>query len=99
MIQQILKKYPVTIDSDIEQLENLKVDFLFLPSVKEIYPDNYSDKNYDLGDIETKWEGKFRPGHFQGVCKVMDRLLEIIPASDLWMGQKDFQQCLVVQNY
>jgi len=92
------EKYPVTIDSDIKQLENLKVDFLFLPSVKEIYPDNYSDKNYDLGDIETKWEGKFRPGHFQGVCKVMDRLLEIIPASDLWMGQKDFQQCLVVQK-
>lgn len=92
------EKYPVTIDSDIEKLNSLKVDYLFLPSVEEIYPENYPDKYYDLGQLETKWEGEFRPGHFQGVARVMDRLLEIIPANDLWMGQKDLQQCMVVQK-
>jgi len=96
--QTDFEKYPITIDADIEKLKSLKVDFLFLPSVTEIYPENYPDKLYDLGTLESKWEGAFRPGHFQGVCKVMDRLLEIIPATDLWMGQKDFQQCLVVQK-
>ncbi len=92
------QKYPVTIDSDIEKLKSLKVDYLFLPSVEEIYPENYQDKYFDLGLLETKWEAAFRLGHFQGVCNVMDRLLEIIPANDLWMGQKDFQQCMVVKK-
>jgi pantoate--beta-alanine ligase len=92
------EKYPITIDSDIQLLNSLNVHFLFLPSVEEIYPQGYPDTFFELGELETKWEGAFRPGHFQGVCKVMDRLLSIIPANDLWMGQKDFQQCLVVQK-
>jgi pantoate--beta-alanine ligase len=92
------EKYPITLESDIENLTALNVDFLFLPSVEEIYPANHTTIHYDLGVIENIWEGKFRPGHFQGVCKVMDRLLHIIPATDLWMGQKDFQQCMVVEK-
>jgi pantoate--beta-alanine ligase len=55
-------------------------------------------KYYELGYLETVLEGKFRPGHFQGVCQVVDRLLEIVKPDFLFLGQKDFQQCLVVQK-
>lgn len=92
------EKYPINTERDIEQLSAAGCDIVFLPSVTEIYPQNYQNKVYDLGLFDTVWEAQHRPGHFQGVCMVMDRLLEIVPAHDLWMGQKDFQQCLVVKK-
>lgn len=92
------KKYPVTTEQDSKLLAELGCDILFLPSVSEIYPEGYQAKPFNIGSLDEIWEGEYRPGHFQGVCKVMDRLLDIIPADDLWMGQKDFQQCLVIQK-
>lgn len=92
------EKYPINTESDIEQLTAAGCGILFLPSVTEIYPQGYQNKVYDLGLLDEIWEAQHRPGHFQGVCMVMDRLLEIVPAHDLWMGQKDFQQCMVVQK-
>lgn len=92
------KYYPVTIEKDIEALENSGCDVLFLPSVTEIYPPGYKAKHYDLGQIETVLEGAFRPGHFQGVCQVVDRLLEIVQPDELLLGQKDFQQCMVISK-
>jgi pantoate--beta-alanine ligase len=93
------EKYPVTIGSDVELLMKAGVDVLFLPSVKEIYPDGTHDQpHYDLGSLETVLEGKYRPGHFQGVCQVMYRLLSIVDAHDLFMGQKDYQQCMVIHH-
>ncbi|HEY4151390.1 MAG TPA: pantoate--beta-alanine ligase [Chitinophagaceae bacterium] len=93
------EKYPVTIEKDIELLENEGVDALFLPSVAEIYPGG-TDKlrRYDLGYLETILEGEFRPGHFQGVCNVMQRLLDDVRPDNLYMGQKDYQQCMVVRR-
>ncbi|MBZ5855895.1 pantoate--beta-alanine ligase [Flavihumibacter profundi] len=91
------EKYPVTIDKDIELLENLGVDILFLPLATEIYPDGTNNlEQYDLGVLESVLEGRYRPGHFQGVCQVMNRLLDIIKPDNLYMGQKDYQQCLVI---
>ncbi|KIC89964.1 pantoate--beta-alanine ligase [Flavihumibacter sp. ZG627] len=93
------EKYPITLEKDIEILEKAGMDYLFLPEVTDIYSDGIDQlPNYDLGYLETIFEGKYRPGHFQGVCQVMNRLLEIIPADDLFMGQKDFQQCMVVKK-
>ena len=93
------KKYPVTIDQDIYLLEKSGCDVLFLPPVSEIYPHGTNNfKKYNLGFLETVLEGKFRPGHFQGVCQVMHRLLEIILPHSLYMGQKDYQQCLVIKR-
>lgn len=92
------KKYPVTIESDIEQLISVQCDVLFLPSKEEIYPATYKARHYDLGNLETVLEGKYRPGHFQGVCQVVDRLLEIIIPTVVYLGQKDYQQCQVVQR-
>jgi pantoate--beta-alanine ligase len=92
-------KYPVTIEKDIEFLVNAETDMLFLPGVHEVYPDGTGDlKQYDLGYLENILEGKYRPGHFQGVCQVMRRLLEIIHPDNLFMGQKDYQQCMVVKK-
>jgi pantoate--beta-alanine ligase len=90
-------RYPVTLEEDIYKLETNGCDILFLPSEGEIYPDGiHGQSKYDLGNLENILEGKFRPGHFQGVCMVMDRLLQIVGPDDLYLGQKDFQQCLVI---
>jgi len=92
-------KYPVSIEKDLEMLAKAGTDLVFLPSVEEIYPPRENGlETYDLGGLATILEGKFRPGHFQGVCQVMSRLLKIIMPDDLFMGQKDFQQCLVVKK-
>jgi pantoate--beta-alanine ligase len=93
------KKYPVTIEGDIYLLELAGCNVLFLPAVSEIYPEgtNHLGK-YDLGFLETVLEGKFRPGHFQGVCQVVQRLLEIVLPNTLYMGQKDYQQSLVIKK-
>lgn len=92
-------RYPVTIEKDIYLLEKADCDILFLPSVSEIYPHGLENPpHYDLGNLEKMLEGEFRPGHFQGVCRVVDRLLSIVQPTDLYMGQKDYQQCMVVQR-
>ena len=91
------QKYPVTLEADIQQLESAGTELLFLPSVEELYPGGTAGlAQYDLGFLETVLEGKFRPGHFQGVCLVMHRLLEAVGPCLLYMGQKDYQQCMVV---
>lgn len=90
-------KYPVTLESDISQLEQAGTDILFLPPVKELYPQGTTGlEHYELGYLETVLEGSFRPGHFQGVCQVMNRLLKAVMPDELFMGQKDYQQCMVV---
>lgn len=91
------EKYPVTLEKDIAMLEAAGCDVLFLPSVKEIYPNGMKPTmHYNLGHLETILEGKFRPGHFQGVCMVVHRLLEIVRPDNLYLGQKDYQQCMVI---
>ena len=72
---------------------------MFLPPVEEIYPNGISEKKeYDLGYLNTILEGKFRPGHFQGVCMAVERLLEIVLPDNLYLGQKDFQQCMIINR-
>ncbi len=91
-------RYPVTIEKDIEYLIKAGCDILFLPHQSEIYPKSYQAKHYNLGSLEQVLEGKFRPGHFQGVCQVVDRLLEIVDPNKMYLGQKDYQQCLVIKR-
>jgi pantoate--beta-alanine ligase len=93
------KKYPVSIEKDIEMLAKAGTDVVFIPSVHEIYTaGSTSLETYDLGSLETLLEGQYRPGHFQGVCQVMTRLLDLVKPDYLFMGQKDYQQCLVVKR-
>ena len=93
------EKYPVTLEKDIALLEAADCDVLFLPSIAEMYPGGTKMAyHYDLGYLETILEGQYRPGHFQGVCKVVHRLLEIIKPGNLYLGQKDYQQCMVIKK-
>lgn len=93
------EKYPVTIENDIHFLVKEETDILFLPSVVEIYPRGIKlQLYYDLGYLETILEGAHRPGHFQGVCQVVHRLLEIVQPQFLFIGQKDYQQCMVLKR-
>lgn len=90
--------YPKTIEQDLEVLMGAGCDILFLPPVAEVYPEGHIKKHFDLGVIETVLEGAHRPGHFQGVCEVVDRLLSLVTPHDLYLGQKDFQQCMVINQ-
>lgn len=93
------RKYPITIEKDILLLEEHGCDILFFPDVKEMYPDAASkDRHFDLGYLETILEGKFRPGHFQGVCLIVEKLLNMVNPDYLFIGQKDFQQCMVIKR-
>ena len=94
-----LDKYPRTIAKDIELLNSVDTDILFLPSVKEIYPQGFSNEEaFDFGQLATVMEGKFRPGHFDGMAQVVKRLLELVNPQELFMGQKDFQQLTIVRD-
>jgi len=96
---QDLVKYPVTLEKDIVFLLSLGVEILFLPDVEEIYPEQtMTEKMYNLNGLDAVYEGAFRPGHFQGVCRVMDRLLNIVLPGQLYLGQKDFQQVMVIRK-
>jgi len=93
------EKYPSTLEQDIYKLETSGCDILFLPPVKEIYPEQISiKKHYDLGYLETILEGEYRPGHFQGVCMAVERLLAIVLPDNLYLGQKDYQQCMIIKR-
>lgn len=93
------EKYPVTLEKDIALLEAADCDILFLPSVKEMYPGETNVSiHYELGYLETILEGRYRPGHFQGVCTIVHRLLDMVKPNNLYLGQKDYQQCMVIKK-
>jgi pantoate--beta-alanine ligase len=92
-------KYPNTISKDIEMLADVGCDVLFLPAVKEMYPDGFSNPtSIDFGHIANILEGEHRPGHFDGMAQVVEKLLRIVKPHILLMGQKDYQQQLIVRE-
>jgi len=93
-----LEKYPRNLKADEELLELIGVDYLFAPSVEEMYPIEYQEPGFTFGYLEEILEGAFRPGHFKGVGIVVSRLLELIQPNYLFMGEKDLQQCKVVSS-
>lgn len=93
------EKYPITIHEDITKLTSANCDVLFLPEVSEIYPNGANaTPSFDFGYLDTVLEGAQRPGHFKGVGQVVARLLQIVMPHKLFLGQKDFQQCIVIKN-
>lgn len=93
------KKYPSAIENDILLLEENGCDILFIPEENEMYPNDESrTKYFELGYLERILEGKYRPGHFQGVCIIVEKLLNVVNPSILFLGQKDYQQCLVIKK-
>lgn len=94
------EKYPSTLQQDILLLTAAGTDYLFLPSVAEMYPEGVSapHPHYDFGYIESVLEGAYRPNHFQGVGIIVHKLLDAVRPDDLYMGQKDFQQCMIIKR-
>lgn len=95
---QDLALYPRPIERDIEQLERVGCSMLFLPSVEEIYPEDWQTPVFDLGGLDKTMEGAERPGHFAGVVQVVHRLLSIVEPDALFMGQKDYQQFAIIKH-
>ncbi len=94
-----LEKYPRTIAKDMAMLNTEGCHVLFLPDVSEVYPPGLNTElELDFGDLATVMEGKFRPGHFDGMAQVVKRLLDIVEPHQLFMGQKDFQQLTIVRS-
>ncbi|MBS1526537.1 MAG: pantoate--beta-alanine ligase [Bacteroidetes bacterium] len=92
-----LEKYPRPIASDTEKLEQACCDILFHPEVGEMYAGN-EHWHLDIGELEHLLEGKFRPGHYQGVTQVVYKLFDIVKPDLAFFGQKDYQQFLVIQR-
>ena len=91
-----LIKYPRPIEDDIKKLEELTCDLVFIPSVEEMYPEP-DNTIYDFGNLEKVMEGKFRPGHFNGVAVVVKKLFDIVEPDRSYFGEKDFQQLTIMK--
>lgn len=92
-----LKRYPRTLDKDVELLEKTGCDIAFAPSVEEIYPEPDTRK-FDFGYLESVMEGAKRPGHFNGVGQVVSRLFDIVRPDKAFFGMKDFQQVAIIKQ-
>ncbi len=90
-------KYPRDIKGDMEKLENEGIDIVFIPDIQSIYPEKFSTY-VEVNGLSDKLCGKFRPGHFIGVCTVVCKLLNIVMPKRAYFGQKDFQQALIINR-
>lgn len=94
-----LATYPRQPEEDFKLLAQEGVDVVFAPTVKEIYPEGFDmDRKFDLGRKAEVMEGKHRPGHFQGVALVVNRLFQLCRPTYAYFGMKDFQQIAVIRE-
>ena len=94
-----LEKYPRTLQEDVKKLTALSPDIiLYAPSVEDIYDGKPVSQPFDFDGLENQMEGKFRPGHFNGVGTIVKRLFEIIEPTNAYFGEKDFQQLQIVKK-
>ena len=96
--QEDLTNYPSTLQKDIELLENKACDFLFIPSVKEMYAENIKAKSFNFDGLDQVMEGAHRQGHFNGVGTVVKHLFEIVQPNFAFFGEKDFQQLQIIRK-
>ena len=92
-----LDAYPRTLDADLQKLSDYDVDFVFVPSSDEMYPEGFSTY-VQPPDVANRLEGEFRPTHFRGVATVVLKLFQAVPAESAFFGEKDFQQCAVIEK-
>ncbi len=91
-----LKRYPRTLEQDVELLKSVNCDIVFAPSVEEIYPEPDTRK-FNFGYLESIMEGAKRPGHFNGVGQVVSRLFDLVAPDKAFFGMKDFQQVVIIK--
>ena len=94
-----LAKYPRTFDADVQKLTDLDPKIiLYAPTVEDIYEGKPTSQSFDFDGLENQMEGKFRPGHFDGVGTIVKRLFEIVAPTNAYFGEKDFQQLQIVKK-
>ena len=91
-----LANYPRTLEADCKLLEKVGADFVFAPSVEEMYPTE-DKRHFEYPPVSTVMEGAHRPGHFNGVCQVVSRLFYIVRPDRAYFGEKDWQQIAVIK--
>ena len=93
-----LLKYPKTIKDDIKILQENKCDILYCPEDEDLYKENEKPKKYRFNGIELYLESKYRPGHFNGVATIVEKLLNIINPQKIFFGEKDLQQLMIIKT-
>ncbi len=93
-----LNKYPRTLNTDLEMLEKVNCNIVFVPSVPEMYPSDTTSEEFNFEGLDQYMEGLFRDGHFAGVGTVVKRLLEIVKPDNAYFGEKDYQQLLIIKK-
>jgi len=92
-----LERYPRTLEADLKLLVPTGCQLVFAPNVKEVYPEPDTRK-FNFGKLEEVMEGKFRPGHFNGVAQVVSRLFDMVKPDKAYFGLKDFQQLAIIKS-
>lgn len=92
-----LEKYPRTLDADCRLLESCGADFVFAPSVEEMYPQP-DTRSFSYPPLDVVMEGLFRPGHFNGVCQIVSKLFDAVTPDTAYFGEKDFQQLAIIRE-
>lgn len=92
-----LRLYPRTLDADCALLEKLGVDVVFAPDVDEMYPEP-DTRVFDFGMLDKVMEGRFRPGHFNGVAQIVSKLFYAVKPDKAYFGEKDFQQLAIIRE-
>ena len=92
-----LLKYPRTLEADCELLEKEGAAYVFAPTVEEIYPEP-DTRQFSYAPLDTVMEGKYRPGHFNGVCQVVSKLFMMVEPDVAYFGEKDFQQLAIIRE-
>ena len=92
-----LIKYPRTLDADCELLESVGASFVFAPSVEDMYPEP-DTRVFSFSPLDTVMEGKFRPGHFNGVAQIVSKLFDAVRPDRAYFGEKDFQQLAIIRK-
>lgn len=94
-----LAKYPRTLDADVAKIKSISPDVIvFAPTVDDMYPQKTQSEHFDFDGLEHQMEGRFRPGHFDGVGTIVKRLFEIVKPTRAYFGEKDFQQLQIVRK-
>ena len=97
--QEDLAKYPRTLEEDIKKIAELSTEIIvFAPAIDDIYEGKPASQFFDFDGLENQMEGKFRPGHFNGVATIVKRLFEIVEPTNAYFGEKDFQQLQIVKK-
>ena len=92
------QKYPKTLEKDLELLEKAGVDAVYVPNVEEMYPDGLNSKKYDFDGLENEMEGKYRPGHFDGVGTIVEELFRQVQPHNAYFGEKDYQHLAIIKK-